>query len=210
MNYGRCSRRGCANVINDLRHDGTPMPMCSVCHAKLRKVPPLMAARVWVEPPPVKSKRERRAERRAKKVAAKAKKAASKAANPKTARILVFGKKKNRSGPGGSYKDRNKHLARLGFADYGEYLSSSLWARVRGRAFAANGNKCHICRNAAVQIHHMWYGMSDLNGHRMCNLHPICRPCHEEVEHDDNGHKIIDFGMVRHRFDVLRAKRWNN
>lgn len=125
-----------------------------------------------------------------------------------TARVITFKKgqpkRSDRTGSGGTYKERNANLAEMGFGDYGEYLKSSLWKEVKKKAYALHGKACHCCLAGATQIHHDWYGLADLKGERLANLYPLCRDCHEEVEHDDRGFKITVFELVRKRFDKRR------
>lgn len=90
-----------------------------------------------------------------------------------------------------AYRDRTKTLTQLGFKDYQEYLESFTWHNVRKKVFAAKGNKCSCCKSKkAWQIHHSDYSTETLSGESIEHLHPICRKCHREIEHDDNGNKL--------------------
>ena len=71
----------------------------------------------------------------------------------------------------------------MGFASYGEYLKSPLWADVRWRVYAAKGRMCLVCKERrATQIHHRQYDIETLKGETLNYLVPICRQCHK-AEH---------------------------
>lgn len=97
--------------------------------------------------------------------------------------------------PGDTHAARNDVLAELGFATYGDYLKSSLWKRVRGEAFAANGGFCVLCAKPAGLIHHNRYRYRDLVGKSLQELHPVCYGCHDRIEYC-NGVKRTLSGAV--------------
>ena len=101
-----------------------------------------------------------------------------------------------------SYARRLKHLRSLGFKSYPEYLKSDLWKRVRARVFLEKGQNCSLCANEATQVHHNRYHRNDLIGKKLSFLVPICRRCHELIEHE-NGKKLKHC-EVRRKYERLR------
>lgn len=89
-----------------------------------------------------------------------------------------------------NHSQRAEVLSGLGFSSYAEYLNSALWRWIKFRVFARRGRLCVICQSGASVIHHSSYFMSDMNGDRLDNLHPLCNGCHTLVEYDDDGAKL--------------------
>lgn len=112
------------------------------------------------------------------------------------------GKQYDRSGSGGSYYERDLNLKKIGYGSYLEYLKSPLWSTVRARVFGHYGKTCALCPRPAEQIHHNWYGEKELRGQRMCNMMPICKPCHQSIEYKD-GRKVA-LHEARNMFDRIR------
>lgn len=90
---------------------------------------------------------------------------------------------------GTSYQSRNAVLRTLGFRNYGEYLQSELWRKVRDKVFAIKGKACYLCGGRAWQVHHNRYHKNDLTGKRVRFINPICGDCHHEIEFSD-GEKV--------------------
>lgn len=88
------------------------------------------------------------------------------------------------------YAGRDRYLAELGFATYGQYLTSGLWHTVRAKAIHAHGAICRLCKMPSTSIHHTRYHKKDLTGECMDHLHPICVPCHKIIEFDEIGRKL--------------------
>lgn len=111
----------------------------------------------------------------------------------------------DRSGSGATYTERNANLKTMGFRNYKEYLRSPLWKGIRAKVFATKGKVCELCDRLADIVHHNWYGVSDLLGGRMCNLHPLCEQCHERIEHS-NGKKARHQDARRMFDEILKSK----
>jgi len=90
---------------------------------------------------------------------------------------------------GMSYASRNLTLKLMGFENYGQYLGSDLWDRVRKKVFASKGTRCWLCPGRGTQIHHNRYHLNDLVGKVIDFMFPICDPCHHLVEFDAKGEK---------------------
>ena len=88
-----------------------------------------------------------------------------------------------------SYKGRLKNLRLLGFSGYRAYLDSSLWQRVRVRAFKERGNVCQFCGAPARELHHTDYSEEVLRGDRCTSIVPLCHDCHMRIEFDGRGVK---------------------
>ncbi len=96
--------------------------------------------------------------------------------------IVLPSKKEN-------YGSRIKVLMLLGFESYADYLESDLWKRVRTSAFALHGSFCELCHRRADLIHHLDYSHETLAGLNMDSLTPLCKPCHEAIEFQEDGSK---------------------
>ena len=83
-------------------------------------------------------------------------------------------------------------LDALGFKNYGEYLGSKLWAKVRAKRWAMLKTKaCFFCGEKADQLHHERYDNKTLTGHKMNALTPVCQECHEFGSVDEKGRVVI-------------------
>lgn len=89
-----------------------------------------------------------------------------------------------------SYSGRDELLRSQGFASYGVYLASTLWASIRLCAFKIWGKRCVLCNRRATQIHHSSYTKANLFGETVSGLHPVCSVCHRRVEFDEAGNKL--------------------
>lgn len=92
---------------------------------------------------------------------------------------------------GKSYQSRAWFMKKLGFSSYREYLESALWAEIRKRVFEVKGRRCWLCGRPATQAHHTRYHEADLTGRKLKHIHPICGPCHKEVEFMDGEKQTV-------------------
>lgn len=107
------------------------------------------------------------------------------------------------------YEDRNNQLRGMGFRSYAEYLSSGLWKTIRYAILQINPT-CQLCENdKAVQVHHLDYDRSTLEGKNSAGLLSTCRDCHERVEFHKDGTKRTAQQALIHTVKLLnRAIRW--
>lgn len=126
----------------------------------------------------------------------------------------IYGKGTKKIKPdtsGLTYNSRNILLRLLGFSCYVDYLASHLWSDIKGRLRTIKGDDCTLCgRPCGWQHHHQRYRLEDLNGKILSQIHPICDPCHRDIEHNPDGSKRT-FQMVRLAFmraRAMREKRW--
>ncbi|HTE16149.1 MAG TPA: hypothetical protein VK642_13825 [Burkholderiales bacterium] len=70
-----------------------------------------------------------------------------------------------------------------------EYLSSSLWQKIRRRVLARDKRKCVFCGGPAQTVHHRSYDDSVLEGKADHMLVSLCDPCHDFLHFDDEGRK---------------------
>lgn len=82
------------------------------------------------------------------------------------------------------YATRFSALRSLGFANYQEYLHSSLWQEIRARVLRRDRNKCKCCQAKASQVHHGDYSYEFLSGDSLDMLYSLCSECHKSVEFD--------------------------
>lgn len=75
-------------------------------------------------------------------------------------------------------------FAAVGFQRRANYYKSNIWYNLRREVFEAKGEQCVLCRGLATQVHHSRYKVADLLGKTLEHLHPICRPCHQDIEFD--------------------------
>lgn len=54
-----------------------------------------------------------------------------------------------------TYRQRDLTLLKLGFANYAEYLASTLWLCIRQQVFSQARGLCRICHSPAVAVHHI-------------------------------------------------------
>lgn len=109
--------------------------------------------------------------------------------------------------PANSYAYRAIVLREMGFASYRAYLASPLWKQVREKAFKTKGRKCVLCGATATQVHHSTYSRKALSGRRTRTLHPLCAPCHERIEFDENGEKLRPNDVEFRRRQARKARR---
>ena len=83
-----------------------------------------------------------------------------------------------------SYCLRDTILSRMGFSNYAEYLSSSLWRAIRNRAMKKAGKKCSVCGEPATEVHHRDYSEATLRGTDAGSLTCLCAVCHDLAEFD--------------------------
>lgn len=113
-------------------------------------------------------------------------------------------------GKGLNYTGRAEVLSRLGFSDYATYLGSSLWAEIRERVFAAQGEACWVCRRkkSARQVHHDHYTEANLSGRSIGGLHPTCPTCHHEIEFTADGKKRKADDVARRARSLRTQRKW--
>lgn len=92
-----------------------------------------------------------------------------------------------------AYEQRDRELAKLGFALYAEYLASDLWAAIRARVLQHAKHRCQLCPAEATQVHHLKYGRPGLTGNLTQKkldrwFVAVCRLCHVKAEFT-NGRK---------------------
>jgi len=87
------------------------------------------------------------------------------------------------------YQARDRILRELGWPNYGVYLKSELWARIRRSVLKADANTCFRCGRRAWMVHHVHYSRSVLLGHDLTPLLSVCGPCHHQIEIEPNGRK---------------------
>lgn len=91
-------------------------------------------------------------------------------------------------GPFTQQRARDKHLKKLGYSSYREYLLSDLWRLTRHKAMRRAKYECELCGARADVVHHRGYAMGILLG----DTHPLvalCRAHHEEIEFTADGNK---------------------
>lgn len=77
------------------------------------------------------------------------------------------------------YRQRDATLQRLGYRNYGHYLSSPAWAAAKARYRASVEPQACMCGSEEVQIHHKTY---ERVGHEEpSDLLALCRICHAMV-----------------------------
>lgn len=88
------------------------------------------------------------------------------------------------------YAKRNSLLKKMGYASYGDYLASELWASIRRRAYE-KGRRCHLCLTGTgeIHLHHTSYALNVLNGQDITSLVPLCAKCHNRIEFGPNNIK---------------------
>ena len=87
------------------------------------------------------------------------------------------------------YEERDATLRKLGYANYAEYLASSLWRKIRERVLTDNDRQCVVCGERAEHVHHTSYAKQVLTGQDISSLLPLCPTCHEIGEFDSCGRK---------------------
>lgn len=81
-----------------------------------------------------------------------------------------------------------ERLKALGFASYGEYLGSPLWAQAKLR-YRESGlpRECLGCGSLSFQFHHRTYRR--LGKERPTDFVPVCGSCHEAIHVYEREHK---------------------
>lgn len=81
------------------------------------------------------------------------------------------------------YKERDLVLQHLGYASYGQYLSSPLWSKIKAMVKERSKGICECClKRRSRQVHHADYLMKTLNGESIEALVDLCGRCHSRVE----------------------------
>lgn len=87
------------------------------------------------------------------------------------------------------YIVRRTALNHLGFKDYGEYLASPLWAKIRKMVLRRDNCHCIVCGGLATQVHHRRYDRQTLAGEQIRHLYSACSDCHEAAERTPDGRR---------------------
>lgn len=103
----------------------------------------------------------------------------------------------------GAYQSRLRNLKAIGFNSYPEYLRSDLWAAIRRRVFKEISDKCNACNAPATEVHHRDYKTHMLLGHYIGDLVPLCRTCHNHIEFNSDGTKVVTLEEVNRRLKKL-------
>jgi hypothetical protein len=77
------------------------------------------------------------------------------------------------------YKARTKRLRALGYRNYGEYLRSPHWLRLRATYRASDLPQICVCGETEVHLHHLTY--ERVGAEVLPDLTPLCRRCHALV-----------------------------
>ncbi len=104
-----------------------------------------------------------------------------------------------------AYINRNEELRILGFSNYGEYLKSDLWDRIRKRVFERDSGWCYGCGCKANQVHHRDYSRSTLKG-CIDSLVSLCPKCHKKIELIDGRKCSLE--AANKKLDELRRQRF--
>jgi hypothetical protein len=75
------------------------------------------------------------------------------------------------------------------YADYDDYLKSSLWRKIKRRILKRDGNLCLRCGGKATIVHHRSYADAVMAGNDDDKLASICDGCHNFIHFDDAGTK---------------------
>lgn len=87
------------------------------------------------------------------------------------------------------YGRRNWVLRSMGYASYGEYLASPLWASIRARVLTRDKRVCFSCLGFATQVHHTDYKRQTIAGTSLDGLVSVCGRCHKRAEVTQDGLK---------------------
>ena len=87
------------------------------------------------------------------------------------------------------YELRAVNLKVLGYETYADYLSGSLWRRIRKNALKLAEGNCCCCGDKATEVHHRDYELETLKTGGEFSLVPLCNACHNLAEFDTNGRK---------------------
>lgn len=106
---------------------------------------------------------------------------------------------------GNHYAARDALLMVMGFRDYAEYQESKVWAKIRTGVLKNARNRCCVCGDWAVQVHHELYTWKNLSGSDYEHMVAICKKHHTLIEFDDEERKIYDPAVVAQRLRTLAA-----
>lgn len=107
---------------------------------------------------------------------------------------------------GNHYAARDALLMVMGFRDYAEYQESKVWAKIRTGVLKNARNRCCVCGDWAVQVHHELYTWKNLSGADYEHMVAICKKHHTWIEFDDDEKKIHDPAVVAQRLRTLAAR----
>jgi hypothetical protein len=70
------------------------------------------------------------------------------------------------------------------FADYGEYLKSAAWAKLRALVLKRSRSICEGCgEKPATEVHHLTY--KHVSKEFLFELVAVCKPCHDRLHEDE-------------------------
>jgi hypothetical protein len=94
--------------------------------------------------------------------------------------------------------DRNDH------GNYGKYLNSPEWFKIRARVLRVR-RTCELCGKEAEQVHHDNYDSVVMAGAMDDCLVSLCCECHHEIEFD--GDEKLPFNCVQGKLRRLLKER---
>jgi len=104
------------------------------------------------------------------------------------------------------YGVRNALLRKQGYANYGDYLRSAHWRRLRAEYRASDLPQSCICGEWETQLHHITY--ERVGRERLSDLVPLCPSCHNLVhvlEWRGQGNLSVDDLTDAERAEAGRA-----
>ena len=104
-----------------------------------------------------------------------------------------------------AYRERNRIIRAMGFADYKAYLRSPLWASIRARKLAAEPD-CFACGAHATQVHHAKYRKNDLQGRCLDFLFAVCSACHGRFEFRDSDKAKLTPKQATSKMRAMRTQ----
>lgn len=103
------------------------------------------------------------------------------------------------------YINRNRVLAKMGFASYQDYLKSDLWRSIREKVLSTSGG-CKKCGKQAECVHHLDYSKQTLNGERLNKLVKLCNKCHYSIEFDGSEKLLATNEIASRTTKLLKSK----
>lgn len=85
------------------------------------------------------------------------------------------------------YRERDRVLRKIGYANYQTYLRSPLWASIRKRVLERDGYRCRNCKRPATSAHHKRYHHCELTGYTIKRIIAVCSGCHRRLEFDSGN-----------------------
>lgn len=107
------------------------------------------------------------------------------------------------------YRERNRNLKAMGFANYAAYQKSDLWKGIRARVLDERPF-CEGCGKDATQVHHSAYRKKDLEGRDLRRLHSVCGGCHFKSEFRKRDHEKMHPKQATAKLRQLARKNAEN